>query len=80
MKNVIEWNADGWTKLQDADKATHTLEVSVFAENGKVTKVITRHNDGEEQNGSVTVAGKNVLPLALDEFKSLYEKGALLFK
>lgn len=75
-KKVIAWNEDGWTTIQDADAEKHILEISCFAEGGKVTQIRKRHNDGEEEK--ITKAVGNVsLPVAFDEFKTLVEGGKI---
>jgi len=79
-KNEIIWNENGWTTVQDADAAKHVLEISVFAKEGIVTELRVRHNDGEEKKGDVTMDGKKVLPMALAEFKKLFNEGALTIK
>lgn len=76
----IFWNENGWTVCQDADAEKHLLEISCRAENGTVVEVRVRHNDGEETKGTVTKNGKTVLPIALAEFKKLYQKGELEIK
>ncbi len=68
----IVWNENGWTVLQEADAETHTLEIVCRAENGVVTQVRVRHNDGEEAKATALKYGKPCLPLALDDFKKNY--------
>lgn len=79
-KSEILWLTDGWTLLQEADAEKHILEVSCFAENGTVTAIRVRHNDGEATKGNATINGKNALPLDLEAFKTLFEKGMILFR
>lgn len=76
----IAWNEDGWTMMQEADAVKHILEVSCFAENGTVTEVRIRHNDGEQTKGMATIDNKNILPMPLDEFKELYKKKKITFR
>lgn len=80
MKKGIIWNSNGWTNVQEADGKKHILGVMCFAEEGTVKEVRVRHHSGEEYVGSVTRNGEKVLPMAIDEFKTLYGKGELLFK
>ena len=77
----IKWNENGWTTIQDADKKTHTLEISCRAENGNVTEVRIRHNGGDDFD-KLTGALKNgySLPMPIDEFAKAYKEGKLLFK
>ncbi len=79
-KLIIKWNENGWTRMQDGDPAKHQMEINCRAENGTVVEVRIRHSRGEEQKGIVTVAGKEILPLPLEEFKALYKKDALEFR
>lgn len=76
-KEEIIWNEDGWTALQDADAEKHVLGISCRTEKGTVVEVRTRHNDGEEKQGVVTLDGKNAIPMDLSEFKKLFLKGKL---
>ena len=77
MASEIIWKENGWTLLRAADAEKHELGISCFAENGTVTAVNIRHNDGEEQKGTALYKGNNALPLSLAEFKKLYLKGDL---
>lgn len=79
-KEKIVWMENGWTVVQEADAKKHILEVSCRAENGVVTEVRIRHNDGEETKGRATALGKDVLPLPLAEFRDLYTNGQLTFR
>ena len=79
-KKEILWNENSWTTLQDADAEKHLLEISIRSEEGKVVELIIRHNDGENRKGTATLDGENVLPMALDEFKKLYNKGKLFIR
>ena len=76
-KFVINWKNDGWTTVQEADAKKHELEITIRAEDGRVVEARMRHNDGEEKAAAVTVDGKKILPVALDEFKKLYADGKL---
>ena len=70
----VEWNENGWTTVQQADPVNHVLEINCRAENGNIVEVRTRHNDGVETKGIVTVDGKEVLPISISEFSKLFEK------
>ncbi len=75
--NRTKWNPDGWTTVQEADPAKHMAGISCRAEDGKVVEVRMRHSRGEESAAVVTCDGKDVLPISLDEFKTLYKQGKL---
>lgn len=79
-KKEIIWNENGWTVMQDADAEKHVLEISCRAENGVVVEVRSRHNDGEEKKGIVTLDGAEVLPMPLADFKKYYKKGKLTIR
>ena len=79
-KKDILWKQNGWITLQDADAEKHELEISAYADNGVVTGLIIRHNDGENRPGIAYLDDKNILPIALDEFKALFLKDKLLIK
>ena len=79
-KNDIIWNNDGWTVVQESDPDKHILTINVRAENGTIVEVRTRHTRGEEVKGTVTLDGKDVLPISIEEFKKLFEAGKLEIK
>lgn len=79
-KKEILWNEEGWTVIQEADAEKHVLEVSCKAENGMVTEVRIRHNDGERTKGKALIADKPALPMSFDDFKTAFTKGKLQFK
>lgn len=76
----VEWNENGWTTVQKADPVNHVLEINCRAENGEIVEIRTRHNDGEDTKGIVTVEGKDALPISIKEFSKLFEKGAIDIK
>jgi len=81
MDTMINWNENGWTTVQDADKKSHSLEISCKAENGIVTEVRIRHNDGDEmQKLTGTLKNGYSLPMPINEFADAYEQGKLIFK
>lgn len=79
-KPEIFWKYNGWTTLQEADAKKHVLEIAARSENETIVEIRVRHNDGEEKQGEVTLDGKKILPMALEEFKKLYEGGKLEIK
>lgn len=76
----IQWSPNGWTTLADAEAEKHILGIQCRAENGVIVEVRIRHNDGEEAPGRVTIAGKNALPIGIDDFIRLYENGVMIVK
>ena len=76
----VFWNENGWTTVQQADAVNHVLEINCLAENGIIVEVRTRHNDGEETKGIVTVDGKDALPISIKEFSKLFEKDKIDIK
>lgn len=79
MAKAIEWKKSGWTCIQEADAKKHILEISCYVQDGNVTKVVIRHNDGEEQIAKVIADGKNVLPISTADFEAKFNKGELTF-
>lgn len=73
----IEWREDGWTTIQEADTSKHIMEIECRAEAGTVVEVRIRHSRGEEEAAKVLYNGKAALPLAIAEFRKLYENGEL---
>ncbi|MBR7070707.1 MAG: hypothetical protein IKI29_00855 [Clostridia bacterium] len=71
---------DGWTTIQEANAEKHILEISCYAENGVVTQVRIRHNDGEEEKFTKDLTGEYKLPMPVDEFKKAFTKGLIKFK
>ena len=76
----IVWKENGWTVVQDADAENHVLEISAYSENGSVTEIRIRHNDGEEAKGSATMDGKNALPMSTAAFAEAFLAGKLEIK
>ncbi|MBQ0084542.1 MAG: hypothetical protein KBS52_07275, partial [Clostridiales bacterium] len=76
----VEWNENGWTTVQQANPEKHVLEINCRAENGVIVELRTRHSRGEESKGIVTVDGKEALPISIEEFSKLYEKGKIDIK
>lgn len=74
MKKNISWNENGWTVLQDADAERHILEISCLAENGVVTQIRKRHNDGEEIKIIDKLDASHHLPMPLADFKTAFLK------
>lgn len=73
MKNhEIIWNENGWTTMQNADREKHIVEISCFAENGTVTEIRKRHNDGEEVKLTKRIDAAHSLPMALEELKNAF--------
>lgn len=73
----VEWKSDGWTTIQESDPAKHVLTIMCRAENGQVVEIRTRHTHGEEEQGSATVNGENVLPMPLKEFVKKLQNGTI---
>ncbi len=69
-----------YTIIQDVDAEQHLLEISCFAENGVVTEVRKRHNDGEEEKLTKRLDETHSLPMALADFKAAVTKKEILFK
>ena len=80
MKKDIIWNVSGWTRVQDADPEKHVLEISVRAEDAKIVEARIRHNDGEEVNAKLYVAGELKMPMEMAEFKKLFAKKKVEFR
>ena len=79
-KLKIDWNENGWTVIQSADPGKHILEISCFTEDGKVTEVRKRHNDGEEEKLTKKLDEAHTLPMAFEDFKKAIAKGEIKFK
>jgi hypothetical protein len=76
----IEWNAYGWTVIQESDPEKHVLEIACLTDNGKVVEVRRRHNDGEEEKLTGKLDENYSLPMEFDEFKKAITKGKLKLK
>ena len=79
-KFEILWKENGWVCLQEADAEKHILEINALVENDKVVDVKIRHNDGEEQQGVITLDGENPLPMKVKDFAKLFGKGKFEIK
>ena len=78
MKNTeIVWNENGWTTIQDADSAQHIVGIICFAENGIVTQIRKRHNDGEEEKLTKKIDATHSLPMALEDLKNAFSKNEI---
>ncbi len=73
----IRWKENGWTVMQDADEKHHVVEISCFAENGTVTEIRKRHNDGEEEKLTRKIDANHVLPMALEDLKNAFLNGEI---
>lgn len=80
MRETIRWNENGWTLIQEADAVRHKLEIVCRAEYGVIVEVQIRHNDGNEQKGTVTKDGKNALPMPIKEFEKAFKNSELEFR
>ncbi len=80
MKKKTEWNAYGWTVIQESDPEKHILEIACLTENGKVVQVRRRHNDGEEEKLTGKLDETYSLPMDFEEFKKAVSKGWLTLK
>lgn len=79
-KKEIFWNQNGWTTLQDADEKKHILEISCFSDNGNVTEIRMRHNDGEEECFKKKIDDTHSLPMPFETFKAAFLAGEILSK
>ena len=70
-KEII-WNENGWTTLQSADAKKHIVEISCFAEDGTVTQIRKRHNDGEEEKITRAIDKDHSLPMPLADLKAAF--------
>ncbi len=80
MKKKTEWNAYGWTVIQESDPEKHILEIACLTEDGKVVQVRRRHNDGEEEKLTGKLDETYSLPMDFEEFKKAVSKGWLTLK
>jgi len=67
----INWVADGWTTIQDANREKHQVEISCYAENGVVTQIRKRHNDGEEEKLTKQISAKYALPISIEDLQNI---------
>lgn len=73
----IKWKNDGWTVIQEADARKHVLEITCLAENGVVTEIRKRHNDGEEEKLTKAIDSNHPLPMKIDDLKACLKKGEI---
>ena len=79
-KDYINWNDHGWTTIQDADAEKHIIGISCLTEDGYVTEVRKRHNDGEEEILRKKLDINFSLPMKFEDFKNAIEKGYITLK
>ena len=73
----INWNENGWTTIQEANEKLHILEITCYAENGVVTEIRKRHNDGEEEKITKAIDAENSLPMDLSALKELVKNNSI---
>ena len=75
----INWNNNGWTTIQEASKAKHQVEISCYAQDGIVTEIRKRHQDGEEVKLTGAIDANHSLPLSTEELTKLLNKGEIVW-
>lgn len=80
-KSKVAWKENGWTVIQEGNKAKHILEMSCFCEGGIVKEVVCRHgNSDEEIKYTGELKNGYSLPMSLEEFKTAFDKGLMNLK